>query len=457
MPNWRTLRSRVKGYADPSRILRLSPAAWYRADTGVTGTLNASNWADQSGNGRDLVQGTAGNQPIILPYSGTPYAWLPAVNGNAFATPDAAANDITGDIAIVVLVALDDYTPSSQGAFLSKFSTSNDRAYEFRLNTDGTVSLGTTPGSDAAIVTATSSVVTGITDGALKYLAASRDVDDGAGNNVTKFWLSDDGSSWTQLGTTQTIAGTTSIANSADSVFVGGRNAASTLLGPGKCYRAQLYNGIPPMLGGSGSASPVLDFNPADFTETSTNGATAVSSTTGETWTLNSTGAKPAQIVKSASLMGDGSNHKMATAAFTLNQPFTEYIVAKQITWTAGDYLTSGVGGAAGITQRTGTPKLGLNAGSGVADNTGAALGSKVILTAVFNGASSSLAVNNGTPTTGDPGAGNPGGLSLFSDDAGANYGNAQVYERIVFSAAHDAAERSVVRNYLAARHQIAL
>jgi len=36
---------------------------WYKADVGVTGSSSASNWADQSGNGNDVSQATAGDQP----------------------------------------------------------------------------------------------------------------------------------------------------------------------------------------------------------------------------------------------------------------------------------------------------------------------------------------------------------------------------------------------------------
>lgn len=44
----------------------LSPTAWYKADSGVT--LNGSTvsaWADQSGNGNNLSQATAANQPTF--------------------------------------------------------------------------------------------------------------------------------------------------------------------------------------------------------------------------------------------------------------------------------------------------------------------------------------------------------------------------------------------------------
>lgn len=47
--------------------LSVSPAAWFKADAGVTADANGrvSAWADQSGNGKDMAQATAGYQPIL--------------------------------------------------------------------------------------------------------------------------------------------------------------------------------------------------------------------------------------------------------------------------------------------------------------------------------------------------------------------------------------------------------
>ena len=56
-------RSRPSGAAPawtPARLSNL--AAWFRADLGVTGS-SVSAWADQSGNGRHLAQGTGSAQP----------------------------------------------------------------------------------------------------------------------------------------------------------------------------------------------------------------------------------------------------------------------------------------------------------------------------------------------------------------------------------------------------------
>jgi hypothetical protein len=43
----------------------LSPAAWYRADLGITIATGVSSWADQSGNARHATQGTGGLQPSL--------------------------------------------------------------------------------------------------------------------------------------------------------------------------------------------------------------------------------------------------------------------------------------------------------------------------------------------------------------------------------------------------------
>lgn len=424
--------------ATEAAILALGPAAWFKPGVGVTGTLTASNWADQSGNGRDLAQGTAGNQPIYLPYVGTPYAYLPGVSVNNFSTPNAAANRITGDIDIRVYGAFNDW--NALNGLVSKVVNSGQFAYSLHLNSSTAILRISSDGT--AIKTATSSTSTGYSAGELGWVRATYANATGKVN----FYKSPDGTTWTAIGTEQTIT-SGAIFGGTDPVYVGDV-ANGVWQATGKIYRAQIYNGIDGTL--------AVDFNPADFAETSANGTTATAAT-GEVWTLNSTGAKPATVVKSPQLLGDGTNHKMATSNFTLDQPFTDYIVARQITWTSGDFLSSGTAGAAGITQRTGTPKIGLDAGSGAADNADATLGTKCVITAVFNGASSSLQVNNGTATTGNPGAGNPGGLSLFSDNAGANYGNAIVWERIVFSAAHDATTRLLVQQYLSARHGISL
>ena len=51
--------------SDPSTILGANLTQWVRADLGVTVVTGVSNWADQSGNGRDYVQATGSAQPAL--------------------------------------------------------------------------------------------------------------------------------------------------------------------------------------------------------------------------------------------------------------------------------------------------------------------------------------------------------------------------------------------------------
>jgi hypothetical protein len=51
----------TKGGAGANLIRSLNPAAWFRFGIGVS----ASQWTDQSGNGRHLLQATATNQPAV--------------------------------------------------------------------------------------------------------------------------------------------------------------------------------------------------------------------------------------------------------------------------------------------------------------------------------------------------------------------------------------------------------
>ena len=211
------------------------------------------------------------------------------------------------------------------------------------------------------------------------------------------------------------------------------------------------------------TATPIVDFNPSTFTETSTNGATATAST-GEVWTLNSTGAKPAQIVKSASLLFDGTDDFMLTASFAVSQPITTYAVWKQVTWSSTDTVYEGSTNTAGynrLTQQATTPALKFdasgNAGGISAENTNLAVGFYGITTTIANGAGGLFQVNATTAITGNYGVqGITNGILLAADTGGlARQANVQFKEFLIFNAAHTAAEQAIVRNYLNAKHRI--
>jgi len=404
-------------------LMRRNLAAHFDAGLGITAAGGfASQHADISGYARHRTQATGANQPIHLPFSGTKYGWLSGVAGNYFSTPDSVANSITGNIDIRIKVAATDWTPAATSRLVCK-RDGTGASFDWYLRTDGKLEFfnGTT--------TSTSSAATGLTDGAVAWLRVTRQASAGE----LKFYTSDDGTTWTQLGTTLAIPNV-AITDTTVSVFIGVYGDGSSPLA-GKVWAAQIYNGIDGTL--------AVDFDPSRWSS-----GTTLTASTGETWTINGTGAKPAQIVDRPSLLFDGAAHKMATADFGLVQPYARILVARTPTHTVGDVLADGLTLNTGaLRQTTASPKLSINAGASACE-TSMTLGAWKVITAVVNGASSSLRENLGTPTTGDVGAGNPGGLMIGADGGGANYGNLQYTDELIYSYAPS---ESVLQNIIRA------
>lgn len=389
---------------------------YWDARTGITqgtATERVSAWAAKTGS-HSLDQGTAGNQPILLPFTGTNYLWLPGVAGNTASTPNAAQNRITGDLDIRVYLALKDWTNVGNPQIIGKWGAT-DAGYRLVAWSDGTLLLDVSL-DGASNNLAFSTVATGITDNTAKWIRATRATASGDVN----FYLSDDGNSWTKLGATVSTTLGAGFA-STRTLFIG--DSASE----GKIYRAQLYNGINGTLVFDANFTAVAE-GATTFTESSSNAATV---------TINSTGAKPAQIVGSQQILCDGTAHFLQ-ALFTLNQPNTTLAVFKQVTWTSNHYLFDG--GALNtqvIQQATGSPQIKLYAGSSLSNSSDFTLGTYKVLGAVVNGASSQYQANLGTAVTGNAGANNAGGLTVgASGDGSSSFGNIQVKAAVVCNSA---------------------
>lgn len=138
-------------------------------------------------------------------------------------------------------------------------------------------------------------------------------------------------------------------------------------------------------------------------------------------------------------------------ATFTFNQPETVYLVAKQVTWVGNTYMMDGSStDKMDIFFRTSSPNFALYAGSFIANNADLTVGSLKVIAAVFNGASSSSSVNDGTKATGNCGANNAGGLTLGSNGNGSGaFGDVAVSEVYAYSAAHDNATQTSMVSYL--------
>jgi hypothetical protein len=274
------------------------------------------------------------NEPLLLAHSGTNYLYLPGATGNYASAPDSAALSITGDIDIKAWVALDDWTPAATAFVVAKWNTTgNQRSYYLAVLTSGelrliTDSLGT---GGAGQVSGTSTVATGVTDRSAKWIRATLDVDNGAGSRVYKFYLSDNGTAWTQLGTTVTTAGTTSIFDSTALLEIGSFNSGSSGNVTGAVYRAIIQNAYDTA---DNTSNIVFD---ANFTTGITSGAQATfaeSSSNAATVTINrasgSSGRKAVAVVRPVWLLGADDFFEVADndlIDFGLTDPFTVWVV----------------------------------------------------------------------------------------------------------------------------------
>jgi hypothetical protein len=208
--------------------------------------------------------------PTTAPGGGQ-WGQLPGTSGSYFSTPDSVTNSITGDIDIRVQCSLPDWTPASETTLVAKYVLGGQGAWDFAVvgSSSGNLVLYTSPDGTTAR-THSSTVATGITDGAIKWLRATRS----ASTGVVNFYLSDDGETWTALGTP--VAGTVEgIFNSTAGVEVGAINNGNTTYATGNFYAAKVYNGIDGTL--------AVNFDADDYAS----GTTWTASTTGETWTVN--------------------------------------------------------------------------------------------------------------------------------------------------------------------------
>jgi len=158
------------------------------------------------------------------------------------------------------------------------------------------------------------------------------------------------------------------------------------------------------------------------------------------------TGAdQPVYSAANNSITFDGVSDFLKTAAFTLNQPETVYMACQQVSYTSGDYLMDGDINTGLIYQGTSSPNIQAYAGSFSSDNGDLAVGSDGVVAVVFNGASSSIRVDNNAPVTGNFGAANMGSFTLGTkgNSAAAQASNIIVYEVAIYSVAHTASQQN--------------
>ena len=395
-------------------------AAWYQPGIGVTGALNASLWANwvngTAGTAADLAQDTAVAQPIYLGHTGSNYAYLPAVAANTLTSPNQT---VTGNQTITFDVALNDYTPAADVTLFTKTS-GNDGFIVKWLTTD---KIRLVVGDGVSLTNVDVVASSGFTDGSRH--TATIAWEDGVGATFSY----DGVQSGNQVPAAKTLT------NAAVVMTIGSTTSI------GKVYRMQVGS--------------LYDMDAALASETTTNGATFTGGAS-EVWTLNNTGAVLAQIVGSPQFLFSTPTFIKA-GAFTLNQPETLYFVFKGITNLQGTVMLDGnVLSSMDFQGYQNGTRVAINAGSYVANDTNV-LGAYGIASLIFDGANSSIQINNATATTGNAGIANAGGLTTGAGADGSTPSNIQVKELIVRSVHDSAVTQLAIQQRLAALHGIAL
>jgi hypothetical protein len=275
------------------------------------------------------------NDPLFLDWVGDNYVYLPGLTSNSLSVPDEDALDITGDIDIRVQVAMDNWTPAALSCLVGKrnTNTSTTTSYSFDVRAAGTLDFRWTDGGGTARLL-TSSVVTGITDGAVKWVRAVFDADNGAGECQVLFYLSDDGVTWTQLGTTQVgNFGTSSIIVDTQRLDIGARSGAASAPTAGKFYRAIVKNGI--------DGPSVLDVDTSRITSGSDTSFTA---RTGQVVSINrsTSGRKSVAVTQPCWLFGTDDYLEVADndlLDFGATDSFTVVAVVRQWATPSTDRL----------------------------------------------------------------------------------------------------------------------
>lgn len=215
---------------------------WVDAGDGVPGRQYAPN----RGTGGGLLNAVYGastaastDEPTWLGGSER-YLYLPGVAGNNATVPDTAVLDITGDIEVMVRVALDDWTPAAAMTLVSKY-TAASHGYELFVNTNGTLALIVRLA--ASDVTGTSTVATGFVDGSTHWVKVSRA---SASGNVNFYTATDNDG----VPGAFNLLGTANVATTAGAIVAGSNNLrigerpAGTTPAAGKFYRVVIRAAI---------------------------------------------------------------------------------------------------------------------------------------------------------------------------------------------------------------------
>lgn len=160
---------------------------------------------------------------------------------------------------------------------------------------------------------------------------------------------------------------------------------------------------------------------------------------------------KTARINSKPTVLFDGVDDAMATAGFSLAQPWHVIGVIAQPTFVANGRIMDGASGnTGGVANFAADSNIQLYAGSFGPMVAGPAAGTGFMFRAKFNGASSAIGIGTAAYVTGDASTGSPNGLVTGAiDSAGSAPNNVEFGELFAYNRILDAAEETALLTYL--------
>ena len=160
---------------------------------------------------------------------------------------------------------------------------------------------------------------------------------------------------------------------------------------------------------------------------------------TASTFTLNSTKFNTTY----PSFYGTGGQLGY-NASFTLAQPITAYFVGQAVTANSSTFLFDGATSTRCLIYQGAT----MNAGGEFAATNAGSVSNSHVMSALFNGSSSSMRLN-GIVTTGDPGTSGFGGIRISARNTGGDGYPGHICELLIYSGAHTDTQRQQMEGYL--------
>ena len=407
------------------------------AGAGTTAGQAAQKLYSCSGASGDVVQTTAASQPLLLVHEGANYWFGSGVNGNFVSTPNAAANQITGDIEIIAKVTLNstdlNWIISKRGGSSENIAyeitvDNKTPSFQFSLNGTNVLNLSANFQIDLNVIT---------------WIKATRST-----SGLVSIYTSTNGTNFTLRNSQNLGGGSLFNANSVVRVGTMWNNVYNY---NGKIYRVTIADSISPTPLTSNSPDIKVDFNPNQYNAATSQ--TQWTSSTGEVWTINTgtatTGYKGV-LVDRTIVQGDGIDDRIVSSAFASLSSWTNYFAYKGYTGNGSGRLVDDITNFQNNDVVLGTTTVNCINNQITVPSRIINLTSFLVYQKTLSGTSSLAYQNTNTPTTGTFLAGYIfTGVALFSAQFAAGYGNALLGTYILGGQVDNSTTRTAMYNYI--------